>query len=568
MTRGDARTCAKTKFVSAKARGLYSDSESEVEGSVGSEAQNSSLPAKGKGKGKGKGRATKSNRGLKSKSKRVSSSSEEEVEVESEREDEETSKKLPVTANVSPLRKTASVVVELPPPSARKHPLKNTYGGAANKAKKKARGDEDETKEEEEEEPPSKLGEKRESAIKKADSIFVEAGEVQGSSSTSTSRPKPMLKPKLKSSLSKPTTSSPLSSIDNTPANANSTDTTDYNTASETHEPLPARRGAAAKAEAKLKEMMPDATRYEQEAKRARMSGGWTSLWEKELERQVKDKEKEEKEKEKENRKKRASDVSGEDVEERVAKKRRRSSAVGGEEEEGEGELEVVISEVGKGKTKVKRESDRGISATASNKVYLMTTQVTLGADVALEKLGVVMASEVSQCTHLIAPNLVRTEKFLCALASAPAVLQEAWAIKSAQVKQLLPFEKFLLRDAAAEKKYRMKLSDALMRAKELKGTLLANKTFYLTAKTKVDYKLLKSVISAHGGQLLQQWPTVRQLTGHADRHIISCAEDISIWRPLAAQGVPIYMHKFLLIGVLRQELDWDLMEFRVAESV
>jgi len=56
----------------------------------------------------------------------------------------------------------------------------------------------------------------------------------------------------------------------------------------------------------------------------------------------------------------------------------------------------------------------------------------------ALEKLGVIMSTKFSQCTHLIAPSLVRTEKFLCALAFAPVILQEAWAVKSVQVKQLL----------------------------------------------------------------------------------------------------------------------------------
>jgi len=132
-----------------------------------------------------------------------------------------------------------------------------------------------------------------------------------------------------------------------------------------------------------------------------------------------------------------------------------------------------------------------------------------------------------------------------------------------------------------------MKLSEALTRAKEYKGTLLRNRTFYVTMKTKVEYKLLKNVVTAHGGQvrfpllhtldiflsmnvvqLSQQTPTVRLLTGHADRHVISCPEDISIWRPLAMQGIPIFTHEFLLIGVLKQELEWDLKDFRVPGSL
>ncbi|KAF5344823.1 hypothetical protein D9756_011098 [Leucocoprinus leucothites] len=138
-----------------------------------------------------------------------------------------------------------------------------------------------------------------------------------------------------------------------------------------------------------------------------------------------------------------------------------------GQGEEG-GWVEVVISEVRKGETKVKRESDTGISATGLNKEYLMTMQVALGVNMvkALKTLGVIMASRPSQRTRLTAPQLVRTERFLCALASVPVVLQEAWVVRSAQAKQLLPFEKFVFQAAVAEKKYRMKLSDALATAK------------------------------------------------------------------------------------------------------
>lgn len=48
------------------------------------------------------------------------------------------------------------------------------------------------------------------------------------------------------------------------------------------------------------------------------------------------------------------------------------------------------------------------------------------------------MTSRPSECTHLLAPQLVRTEKFLCALVVAPFILTEKWATRSAAVKKLL----------------------------------------------------------------------------------------------------------------------------------
>lgn len=60
----------------------------------------------------------------------------------------------------------------------------------------------------------------------------------------------------------------------------------------------------------------------------------------------------------------------------------------------------------------------------------------------------------------------------------------------------------FLLRDEKAEVKYGMKLEEALERARQLRGTLFIDKIFYVTPKTKVDFKLLKSVVTTHGGQV------------------------------------------------------------------
>ena len=48
------------------------------------------------------------------------------------------------------------------------------------------------------------------------------------------------------------------------------------------------------------------------------------------------------------------------------------------------------------------------------------------------------MTSRPSECTHLLAPQLVRTEKFLCALVVAPFILTEKWATRSAAAKKLL----------------------------------------------------------------------------------------------------------------------------------
>ena len=103
--------------------------------------------------------------------------------------------------------------------------------------------------------------------------------------------------------------------------------------------------------------------------------------------------------------------------------------------------------------TSTSRKSESG-----TKHVKLMTTQVNLSDDVikvgvipslahddvthecakVLTKLGVKMTTKPSECTHLIARNVVRTEKFLCAISVAPFVLSESWALQSAVAKMLL----------------------------------------------------------------------------------------------------------------------------------
>ncbi|KAI0328357.1 hypothetical protein GY45DRAFT_1326498 [Cubamyces sp. BRFM 1775] len=206
---------------------------------------------------------------------------------------------------------------------------------------------------------------------------------------------------------------------------------------------------------------------------------------------------------------------------------------------------------------------------TETKTIRVMTTQLTLGDDVVrtLTKLGVKFVTKPTECTHLLVRSIVRTEKFLCAIAMAPYVLGEHWAIRSATVRKLLPEDEFMIKDAETEKKYGFVLGDALKRAKKNAQKLFAGKTFYVTPKVPVDSKLLKNVVTANGGQLSTQTPTVRMLNGHDDRFVISCPADVSIWRPLAEHGHPVYTQELILTSALRQELDLDDTGFMVPGS-
>jgi hypothetical protein len=69
------------------------------------------------------------------------------------------------------------------------------------------------------------------------------------------------------------------------------------------------------------------------------------------------------------------------------------------------------------------------------------------------------------------------------------------------------------------------------------------------------------------GSQIRQQNPTVRALSGKSSGQqyfVISCAEDVSIWRPIAEAGHAIYSQELVLSAALTQEMHLNEEEFRV----
>ncbi|KAI0083353.1 hypothetical protein BDY19DRAFT_1060990 [Irpex rosettiformis] len=227
----------------------------------------------------------------------------------------------------------------------------------------------------------------------------------------------------------------------------------------------------------------------------------------------------------------------------------------------------VKMDEVETAKGQKKPTSDAR-SAEESD-VVVMTTQVNLPDDVikAFAKLGGKFTTKPQECTHLVARSIVRTEKFLYAMAVGAHVVSVNWVEMCVAKKTILPADGYTLKDPTNEEKFGFKLSDALKRAGEKKGKLFEGKTFYVTPKVPVDTKLMKNVITLGGGQFSTQTPTARILKGSSNRVVVSSPGDIAIWRPLLEAGFPVYSQELVLTGMLRQEVDWEGREMRVADS-
>lgn len=110
------------------------------------------------------------------------------------------------------------------------------------------------------------------------------------------------------------------------------------------------------------------------------------------------------------------------------------------------------------------------------------------------------MTQDAKNCTHLAAPAMVRTQKFLCALAGGPTIVSSDFIDACVKQGELVNVEDFLLKDKDNEKKFKLKLEDALVRAKANKRSLLRRVPVYCTEEIPNGKDTYKSIVEANGG--------------------------------------------------------------------
>ncbi len=120
-----------------------------------------------------------------------------------------------------------------------------------------------------------------------------------------------------------------------------------------------------------------------------------------------------------------------------------------------------------------------------------------------LRDLGILLVQDPSTCTHLAAPHIVRTQKFICALAHAPTILSTSFVDQCLAKNELLSPTEFLLTDPESEKRLGFTLNDALIRARANQQRLLEGLTIYSTEGLQGGFETYKSIIEANGGRCL-----------------------------------------------------------------
>src|SRR6478735_12482266 len=113
--------------------------------------------------------------------------------------------------------------------------------------------------------------------------------------------------------------------------------------------------------------------------------------------------------------------------------------------------------------------------------------------------MGIQIVQEGQPCDYLAAPNIVRTVKFLCALARGPTVISSTFIDQAIETGHLPDVDEFILHDEETEKKHNIKLEKSVARAKANKGKLLVGIPIYCTEKIRAGPDSYKAIAEANG---------------------------------------------------------------------
>ncbi|KAK2646598.1 hypothetical protein Ddye_021793 [Dipteronia dyeriana] len=175
-----------------------------------------------------------------------------------------------------------------------------------------------------------------------------------------------------------------------------------------------------------------------------------------------------------------------------------------------------------------------------------------------LARLGASEATSITDATHFITDNFVRTRNMLEAIASGKPVVTPLWLESIGQVKIHMDEEAFVLRDSKKEKEFGFSMPVSLARAR--KHPLLQGRRVLMTPNTKPGKETIARLVTAVHGQAIERMGRSALKDGKVpdDLLILSCEEDYEICEPFLEKGVAIYSSELLLNGIVTQKLEYE----------
>ncbi|KAF1923968.1 BRCT domain-containing protein [Didymella exigua CBS 183.55] len=118
-----------------------------------------------------------------------------------------------------------------------------------------------------------------------------------------------------------------------------------------------------------------------------------------------------------------------------------------------------------------------------------------------LRELGLFITEDFKKVDILCAPNVVRTKKFVAAMACGPALVGSSYLDLALKNNKLPPPEKHPMDGREFEKEHGFKMADAIERALQNKHRLFRDWTIFCTEKVPGGFETYKDIIEANGGK-------------------------------------------------------------------
>ncbi|TGJ81739.1 hypothetical protein E0Z10_g7007 [Xylaria hypoxylon] len=199
-----------------------------------------------------------------------------------------------------------------------------------------------------------------------------------------------------------------------------------------------------------------------------------------------------------------------------------------------------------------------------------------------LRDMGIAVVQDGQPCDYLIAPQLVRTVKFLRNLSKGAVVLSSNWIEECLDTKQVPAPDNYILKDTENEKRFGLKLETSIQRAQKNKGQLLAGIPIYCTAGIKNGIESYQAIAEANSAIFMVYGPksgsTIRPTKPEDDElgpepvYLLSTStpEEKKLWKrfeDMARKGnmePRVVASDWLLDVVMKQEVSFD-MKYLVA---
>ncbi|KAI0419430.1 hypothetical protein F5X98DRAFT_335110 [Xylaria grammica] len=193
-----------------------------------------------------------------------------------------------------------------------------------------------------------------------------------------------------------------------------------------------------------------------------------------------------------------------------------------------------------------------------------------------LRDMGIAVVQDGQPCDYLIAPQLVRTVKFLRNLSKGAIVLSSTWVEQCLDTKQVPDPDDYILKDHENEKRFGLKLETSIRRAQENNGRLLEGIPIYCTAGIKNGIESYQAIAEANSALFMVYGPksgSTIKVTNPEDDELgpepvyllsTSTPEEKKLWKrfeDMARKGnmePRVVASDWLLDVVMKQEVSFD----------